>query len=342
MSIAHVLPQLRALGLAASLVSMVLTGGPAAAEPSVSCDRPHIQAHLERVEQELLAADTGHLTTPQRERRAHHIATLAAYRQRCEFPRQDLAPDRLVTVFVDGGGVHCAVGHLMAVDGQDALVARIRENANTATIQELGNDPELQAWLFASGLSAAEAARIQPTYCSMNRGGTCLCGHNGQPTITALAEAEIVALGPEAHQVEARVTQVHGTGVAVDEVRTVTRVEGDLVGRSILITINDQPDSRYATLRGPNLVGGGHVSCTSGSTGSPEFCALVPADLYINALLSEDCMAKLGEYDPDPTRSVCDLDGAECTAAGTPPAAQQDGCRGGAPAPLVGCSRVSQ
>jgi|GEM_PF-1307849 len=336
MSIAPNWPRLRLLGLATALFVVALPAGQATAEPSPSCDRPYIQAHLERVEQELLAADTGHLTEAQRERRAHHITTLATYRQRCEFPRHDLAPDRLVTVFVDDGGVHCAVGHLMALDGQEALVARIREDVNTATIQELAHNPELRVWLHESGLSDAEAARIQPGYCHMNFGGTCLCGRNEEQAVTAIAEAQIVALGPESFQVEARVTQVHGTGVAVDDIRIATRIEGDVVGRIILITIHeaqtvggDEPNLDHATRRGPRILDGDQVSCTSGSMGSPSFCAQVPTDLYIDALLSEDCLAKLGEYDKDLTRSVCDLQGGECTAAGTPPPSQEDGCHGG-------------
>ena len=321
------------LSLTAALVAIAAPPANADAGPPTACDRPYIQAHLALVEAELQAADTGHLAPTQRARRAELVSALADYRARCVFPTHTLAADRIVTVFVDDDGVHCAVGHLMALTGAGDVVTRIRATANTATVQELADDPAFQAWLDAHGLTAAEAARIQPGYCGMNRGGTCLCGGYGAPPASGVAEARITALpdGDDAWLVEARVTRVHGTGASVDDVRMVHRIAGDVVGRDILIVLRDGdvPNEASPRGRGPDVLGDGHVTCTSGQSPEPYYCAHVPSDVYVAALLSEDCLSALGAHDPDLRQSACDLGGGACRADGTPPA-RSGGCGGGA------------
>lgn len=295
------------------------------------CDAPHIQAHLDTVLAELASADTDHLTAHELERRHHHLAVLAEYRDACEFPTQDLAPDRLVTVFVDDHDVHCAVGYLMMRDGQHDLVARIRQTSNTATIQELGDDPEVLAWLAFAGLSPHDAARIQPSYCMMNFGGSCLCADKGQMgPIAGIAEATITAITTEQNAVTATLSRVHGTGGEVGESVTVVWVQGDTVGREILVVLRTEhlgTDLEPARAKDPF---DDHVSCTSGAYESEGvYCAYVPTSVYIDALRSEDCLATLAAHDPKLARSVCDLDGAACTSSGLPANKQDDGCAAG-------------
>lgn len=312
------------------LVWSVLATPATPTPPATHCDAPHIQAHLDTVLAELGSADTNHLTADQLERRAHHLAVLAEYRDACEFPTQDLAPDRLVTVFVDDHDVHCAVGYLMMRDGQDDLVARIRETRNTATIQELGDDPEVLAWLSSAGLSPHDAARIQPSYCMMNFGGSCLCADKGyMGPIAGVAEATITAIIPEQNAVTATLNRVHGTGREPGDSVTVVWVQGDTVGREILVVLRTEHlGTELEPARGKDPFDD-HVSCTSGYDPEGIYCAYVPTSVYIDALRSEDCMSTLAAHDPRLAESVCDLDGAACTSAGLPANDRDSGCASG-------------
>jgi len=122
-----------------------------------------IQAHIARAEGFAARRDVSHLTRAQRAARARELGRLEAYRLRGIFPENHVRPGR-TPVFVDGRGVHCAVGQLLALDGETALVARIAATRNCARVRELADEPELVAWLDRNGLTLEEAARIQPTY----------------------------------------------------------------------------------------------------------------------------------------------------------------------------------
>ncbi len=297
-----------------TLVALAVLTSPAPPSPCATPAANLVHAHLTAVEGELVAADTTHLTPALRARRAAFVKTLATYRDRCEFPQNTLAPDRLVTVFVDktnGQDIHCAVGFLMATDGHSDLVERIHNTRNTATIWELANDPEVAAWVAGSGLSLHEAARIQPAYCS-DRGGTCLC--MGSWFATGVAEGTITILGPD-DEVTVTITNVHGTGATVGGVRTAFRTGDDTVGRRVMIVLGkDEPVGRAL-----NFVGNtDNVTCLSGAGFDPHYEATVPKDVYVSALLSEDCIASLEAHDPDLGISVCDIE--------APSAAGGSGC----------------
>lgn len=71
--------------------------------------------------------------------------------------------------------------------------------------------------------------------------------------------------------------------------------------------------------RGPQVPDDATVSCTSGTSAHDgQYRAHVPSDVYIAALLSEDCVASLGDHDQALLRSVCDLGGAAYNASGLP------------------------
>lgn len=122
-----------------------------------------IQSHLAQVDQELRAADVSRLSSEQRARRAALIDELARYRTRAVFPR-NVTVDRQTPFFVDDRGVRCAMANLIETHGGAALVARVAATANNAYVRELASDPELRGWLAVNGLTAQEAARIQPAY----------------------------------------------------------------------------------------------------------------------------------------------------------------------------------
>jgi len=137
-----------------------------------------VYAHLERVEARLRTARVDHLSPQQQARRAELLDVLHEYRTVGVFPhnhgyqahprpvRVDGAfpeePHR-TPVFVDEHGTHCAVGYLLAVDGQDALVQRIVDEGNLRFVHEI-DDPELLAWAHDAGFSRDDLARIQPSY----------------------------------------------------------------------------------------------------------------------------------------------------------------------------------
>jgi hypothetical protein len=122
-----------------------------------------IQAHLARVEMELRAAGQRGLSATQRRWRANLIGELHRYWTRGRFPRNTFV-DRRSPVFVDRDGTRCAVAELIAASGRLDLVARVAASRNTAYVAELASDAELVRWLDEHGFTAAEAARIQPTY----------------------------------------------------------------------------------------------------------------------------------------------------------------------------------
>ncbi|MCA9515342.1 MAG: hypothetical protein KC635_10395 [Myxococcales bacterium] len=285
-----------------SLVALLLLlAAPAQAAAPAPCDRPEIQAHLRVVEAELLAADVSALTPAQRASRARHIDALRAYREACVFPENTAFPGRLVPIFVDERGVHCAVGQLMADDGEDALVERIRRTHLTATIQELAGDPEVDAWLARAGLSWHEAARIQPEYCFVER-SACLCNISGTGPDAAIADGRLESLGDASHPATLRVDALHGDSlVAVGDLIDVTPVIDDVVGRRALVVVT----SGYDPLpRSHQTVSDAGVTCESGQFGATARVSL-PLDVYIDALRSEDCRASVAAYDPTLGESVC-------------------------------------
>lgn len=126
-----------------------------------------LRRHFAAVDAELRAADVSHLTALQRAARAEAIARLRAYAARGEFPHNHHRAAR-TPVFVDEHGTRCAMAHLIEEAGGAELAHAIARAENLAHIPELAADtrfqPELVAWLDRNGLTAAEAARIQPAY----------------------------------------------------------------------------------------------------------------------------------------------------------------------------------
>jgi hypothetical protein len=131
-----------------------------------------IRSHLARVEVELRAVSCAALSPAQRAWRGRLLDELHRYWTRGRFPRNTFV-DRRSPVFVDRDGTRCAVAELIAASGRDDLVARVAAGRNTAYVAELASDPELARWLDEHGFTAAEAARIQPTYQPRGIGSYC-------------------------------------------------------------------------------------------------------------------------------------------------------------------------
>lgn len=160
--------------LLAATITMLFSLSALAAEPAVVVeDRERIQDHLAQVEAELRERDVSHLSDELREERRKNLDVLREYRKAGEFPRNTHVPRRQ-PVFIDREDRACAVGYLMIRSGWDDAARAISERENLAYLPQM-ESPEVEQWVAQSGLTAEEAAKIQPTYSPcMN----CSCGEN--------------------------------------------------------------------------------------------------------------------------------------------------------------------
>lgn len=162
--------------LVATASTVLLSAGAWRADRPLTAREAHIRsevarlrAHFDSVDTELRAKDVSHLSGAQRASRVKMIAWLKEYRDAGTFPINDKFANRAVPFFRDTNGTLCAMAYLVDRSGRSDIVDHIARTRNNAFIRELTDDRNLVAWLDESGLSVAEAARIQPAY----DGGTC-------------------------------------------------------------------------------------------------------------------------------------------------------------------------
>ena len=150
--------------LAASLVPFALT--PRNRRPvAPAAEVARVRSHFDSVLRELSATDLERLSTEQRLRRGKLLQTLRDYMDRGAFPKNYDFPGRQVPYFVDRKtGVRCAVAHLLESTGRPDIVARVSARNNNVRVPQLAADTAFRGWLDASGLTLAEATRIQPSY----------------------------------------------------------------------------------------------------------------------------------------------------------------------------------
>ena len=123
-----------------------------------------LRAHFDSVLAELAARDVSTLTPSQRAARAMLVRRLTDYRDRGVFPHNHDHPGKRVPYFRDEHGTLCAMAHLVASTGRVDIVDRVAAARNNAYIPQLVDEDRLVAWLDSVGLTASEAARIQPEY----------------------------------------------------------------------------------------------------------------------------------------------------------------------------------
>jgi hypothetical protein len=129
-----------------------------------AAETARIRTHLATVERALRARDVPDLSPAQRAARARNLDVLHQYWTAGVFPTNTDFPGERVPYFIDRYGIRCAMAYLIERSGHGDLVARVAATNNNARIRDLKSDPELVAWLDENGLTAAEAARIQPAY----------------------------------------------------------------------------------------------------------------------------------------------------------------------------------
>jgi hypothetical protein len=129
-----------------------------------AAEQSRLRGHFATVERELLARDVSRLTTSQRARRTSLVHLLRRYSVEGRFPKNEHFPGQRIPYFRDAHGTLCAMAYLIASTGSGELVDNVARTRNNAYLPELTNEPGLTEWLDKHGLTAAEAARIQPTY----------------------------------------------------------------------------------------------------------------------------------------------------------------------------------
>lgn len=122
-----------------------------------------LQRHFDQMDAELKSRNVAGLDEAQLARRAQLISWLRDYRAGATFPTNDLFSEP-TPFFRDKDGVLCAMAYLIDRSGRSDIVNKVAASRNNGYIRELADDPALIAWLDSSGLSVAEAGRIQPSY----------------------------------------------------------------------------------------------------------------------------------------------------------------------------------
>ena len=167
----------------------------------VALDRDRVTTHLRQTEVDLRAKNVAQLSEAQQRARSKNLDALHRYWVRGVYPHNTDVPGIRVPVFIDHDGRACAVGQLMIDSGAEGLAQRIAQDERLeylATIETAG----VGAWIGGSGLTFAELARIQPSYCGCsNEPLDPVCGQDGETypnpcMATECAGVEIEHEGP--------------------------------------------------------------------------------------------------------------------------------------------------
>jgi hypothetical protein len=150
-----------ACGVAAVLV---LSAADSRSEPRNPSEIARLRAHFDTVLAELRGASTESLDDSRRTARAELVARLEEYARAGRFPHNHVRIGERVPVFRDEHGTLCAMGYLIASTGRHDVVANVAAHRNLELMDSLADDRRIVAWLDSTGLTLAEAARIQPKY----------------------------------------------------------------------------------------------------------------------------------------------------------------------------------
>jgi hypothetical protein len=286
-----------------------------------------VHRHLLGAEEGARRRDTRSLGPARNLVRQLLLSELARYRSALRYPRNRDFPGKVVPYFVDEDGTRCAMAHLLEVGGQRELVRKIARERNHALVRELADDPTLAAWLSAAGLSVAEAARIQPSYCSQPA-IECFCSADVLPQ--AIAEGTVLRAGTAIEDSVVtdlvRVDIVKGptTGVQPGDTPEINTLISVGVGETVLLSLRSAssyppgvfPDAgRYGVVGIFGPIRNGTVTCSLDAFSQSH---PVPIGALEAALLAGDtnsCEAKLAAVDPRWTPS-CSGCGCETAAMG--------------------------
>ena len=151
------------VSLAVIVGSAALFGASTPAPSAREMEVTRLVRHFDSVDLELRSRDVSHYTASQRANRAKLVSWLLDYRNAGSFPTNDRFAEP-TPFFRDKDGVLCAMAYLIARSGRTDIVDKVAATRNNAFIRDLVDDPALVTWLDSWGLTAGEAARIQPSY----------------------------------------------------------------------------------------------------------------------------------------------------------------------------------
>jgi hypothetical protein len=203
--------------------------------------------------------------------------------------------------FVDHEGTRCAMAHLLDSTGANELVDRVAATANHAYVRELAADATLVSWLIEHGLSAPEAARIQPGYCG-SPALECVCETSfidAANLVAGLVQADGRLLVDEVFQSE--------TGIEVGDVLEVTFNQGAFgEGTRVFAEVGEGAQIHYAFADTDSL----------SMSGCPSFPGTPPETLDVAVVLDivngAECVETLQAADPNwVDESECDNEGGE-------------------------------
>lgn len=127
-------------------------------------DTERIQRHLREVIALFEQQKNAGFSESAQLKRAHHLKVLEDYAASAIFPTNHFHQVRR-PYFVDGFGVHCAVGYLLAKDRQTDLVETIHTEDNYGYLLDLAKAyPQIGEWAVENGFTVEELALIQPAY----------------------------------------------------------------------------------------------------------------------------------------------------------------------------------
>ena len=162
----------------------------------IDAERSRLTAHFDSVTGILGATDVSRLTSLERGNRERALRHLVDYRDRGVFPHNHDFPGMPVPYFRDRHGVLCAMAYLIDRSGRGDIVDLVEARMNNGWIAELASDsvigPVLVEWLEENGISAREAAMIQPAY--EGRNGLILVSDSDVPTAYGVASAGLGAV----------------------------------------------------------------------------------------------------------------------------------------------------
>ncbi|NUO49034.1 MAG: hypothetical protein HOV80_09285 [Polyangiaceae bacterium] len=176
-----------------------------------------IREHLVGALTLLREADTSHLLSETRARRQSVAADLERYIERARFPR-NLQTLEQRPALIDDLGTRCALAHLAEQSGGKRLIGHLSLIANHERVAVLRTHADLQGWLASVGLTAEEAARIQPSYVKMPHPTPLECACWEMSAL--VARGTVISTQPSgaaSHPCEVRIDKVLHQGISALE-----------------------------------------------------------------------------------------------------------------------------
>ena len=256
-----------------------------------SAEIERVTHHIERAEGHAARRDVSGLGHLQRLLRRLLLKELADYREAGRFPINRDFRER-TPYFVDASGTRCAMAHLLELGGEGTLVEQIARERNNARIRELVDEPRLLAWLEAAGLTVAEAAAIQPTYCAEVT--TCVCG-GGFTFVDYPVPAAGVLEGVVLANGMARIERTYGDSFGIQIGSEVPLSSFGALrfveGMRILAPINSATTDGHGAIA---LDADGLYACI-GPDNTP--LPALDTDQFVEAVMAADCAAHLRASD---------------------------------------------